>query len=454
MINRVAILLLSLLILTGCTTDNSKNSNSQTDDKVKQEWSDWIKNNHSPIASCTSDDFSDLGFLATVLNNRDIVQLGESGHGVKEFNQMKVRLIKYLHQNLGYSVIAFESSIFACHRAYRTIDKYSHEDLMRRSIFGVWYTDEVIELFKYIKETQNSSNPLILTGFDTQISGSADKERPHYLKELIRTVDSDYADEVYQKDYEFMNYSKQHGYNKYTEWVKENQQSLETFYLNLNKFLEDNRDRLIQGDVSAVDMDILIQSAWATSKFVIQIASEGEFRYATRDKGMADNFTFLKNSIYKNRKIMVWAHNFHIRHNQPSIVGDVLKVKTMGYWLNQRFKDSLYTIELYMYQGKAADNGKNIYDIQPHQARSLEKILNETGLDYVFSDLLNQKQVEGNSWMFEQIYAKSWGTRDMQFNPSTQFNGVILIKTVNPPSYYSFSGRSAEYTLPEDLNRE
>ena len=47
------------------------------------------------------------------------MQLGESGHGVAEFNHAKVRLIKFLHQQMGFDVIAFESGLFECFNADR-----------------------------------------------------------------------------------------------------------------------------------------------------------------------------------------------------------------------------------------------------------------------------------------------------------------------------------------------
>ena len=81
---------------------------------VKPEWVRWIIQNHNPIRSLFCDDFSDLQFLKPLLENKRIVQLGESSHGVAQFNQAKVRLIKFLHQECGFDIIAFESPIFGC----------------------------------------------------------------------------------------------------------------------------------------------------------------------------------------------------------------------------------------------------------------------------------------------------------------------------------------------------
>jgi erythromycin esterase len=76
----------------------------------------WLKDHHYPLRSIVFDkDFSNLVFLKEQLAGQRIVQLGESSHGVREFNLLKVRLIKYMHKELGFNVLAFESGMLPCH---------------------------------------------------------------------------------------------------------------------------------------------------------------------------------------------------------------------------------------------------------------------------------------------------------------------------------------------------
>ena len=83
----------------------------------------WLAENHRPIRSISFDgDFSDIEFLAQELEGKRIVQLGESSHGTAEFSAVKVRVIKYLHEQLAYNVIAFESSIAGCHIQDQDLD--------------------------------------------------------------------------------------------------------------------------------------------------------------------------------------------------------------------------------------------------------------------------------------------------------------------------------------------
>ena len=49
--------------------------------------------------------------LNEILKNKKIVSLGENLHGVKEYNSTKLELIKYLHEELGFNVLAIESDV-------------------------------------------------------------------------------------------------------------------------------------------------------------------------------------------------------------------------------------------------------------------------------------------------------------------------------------------------------
>jgi hypothetical protein len=63
----------------------------------------WLQANHTKMRSLVVDsDFSDLEPLRTQLAGRRLVLLGESSHGSREFNLAKLRLVKFMHQQLGY----------------------------------------------------------------------------------------------------------------------------------------------------------------------------------------------------------------------------------------------------------------------------------------------------------------------------------------------------------------
>lgn len=109
--------------------------------------------------------------LKPLLHDKRIVFLGESSHGVAEFNLAKTRIIQFLHQERGYNVLAFESGMGNVMNAQGQIDKQAAQQTMKDAIFGVWWTKETLPLFEYAKTTQQTDQPLALAGFDIQQQG-------------------------------------------------------------------------------------------------------------------------------------------------------------------------------------------------------------------------------------------------------------------------------------------
>src|SRR5690606_5099221 len=95
----------------------------------------------------------------------------------------------------------FESSLFECDRAGRLPSAAPDAAaLMRSCIFGVWYTEELVPLFEYIRETEGTDRPLRLTGVDVQTSSSSAGTRSAFLRDVVGTIDTAYARSVYEQD--------------------------------------------------------------------------------------------------------------------------------------------------------------------------------------------------------------------------------------------------------------
>lgn len=435
-----------ILMISACSVYEGENP--KTVERVKLKfWSDWIKTNHNTITSIESDDtdYSDLMFLESILNGKNLVQLGENCHGVSEFNKVKVRLIKFMHEVLGYQVIAFESSIFECNMAQLNIKDLSPEELMRSSIFGVWYCDETIELFNYIKSTQSTNNPLILAGFDVQRSSTIGlAERSNIYHDLVSKIDPDYAASVLEKDKEFLS-----NVNK-KEWLIENRDLYIDFYKTLYEWIDLHMNTLVKLSPDKTVLPLIMrQTAWSMKPYIECSVEYGrndvtEY-YSIRDLGMATNVKFLKEQLYPGKKIMVWAHNGHIQNNETNIKGGgpIAKAKNMGHWLSRWFSEEIYTIGLFMYKGQVSSTNRWVYSLGTYETNSLESIFAETNKEYVFLDLQNLTEVIGNSWAFEYITSTEWEDRgereDEILIHKDHYNGIIFIRNVTPPAYLPYS---------------
>lgn len=67
-------------------------------------------------------DFSKLEFLKFELEKAEIVLLGEPSHS-PQYYDIKIQLVKYLHEQLNFDVLAFESGLYQMETANSEIKK-------------------------------------------------------------------------------------------------------------------------------------------------------------------------------------------------------------------------------------------------------------------------------------------------------------------------------------------
>jgi len=399
----------------------------------------WMLANHETVRSLTSEEFCDLEFLAPILEGKTLVQLGESGHGVGEFDQAKVRLIKYLHEELGFDVIAFESSVYECFKAGREAGTLSAANVMFNSIFGVWHAEETLELFEYIKRTQATDRPLTLAGFDIQISSYSGVEGRHrFLGDVVARLDPGRAQMTAILDSTFVLMFRQ-GSTQFESFINSAGDTYRAFYEDLVDFFDASADTLrsLYTDDPLIPL-VARQTAWSMIHFIDEYKYLHDYNALIyiRDSAMAENVDFLVDQAYPGEKIIIWAHNFHIRHkNEETYHPYDYNKETMGAWVAERHRPYLYTVGLYMYRGSAATNSREIYDVYPTLQGSLEGIMYRARKKYVFVDMLGESDEPGNSWMFDAISAKSWGVSGVRMVPRDQYDAILFIDTVHPPHY-------------------
>lgn len=108
---------------------------------------DWLRKNAIQIRSVSPEDrdFSDLQPLRAILKDKQVVLLGEQSHGDGAVFLAKTRLIQFLHEEMGFDVLAFESGLFDCRKAWEALQAGEEPKMaMRRGIFGIWGMSEQV----------------------------------------------------------------------------------------------------------------------------------------------------------------------------------------------------------------------------------------------------------------------------------------------------------------------
>jgi erythromycin esterase len=142
---------------------------------------EWLRHNAIVVRSIHPNDtnFVDLAPLIERIGRARIVLLGEQTHADGATFLAKTRIIRFLHERMGFGVLAWEASLFAREQmetALQRAEPWPHvSDLC---LFRIWArSGHVRPVFEYSRETHATRGPLVMAGFDIQGSGSNYSER-------------------------------------------------------------------------------------------------------------------------------------------------------------------------------------------------------------------------------------------------------------------------------------
>ncbi|MEK4360170.1 erythromycin esterase family protein [Paenibacillus sp. FSL M7-1455] len=413
------------------------------------------KANIREIKSLTSEDYKDLAFLKPILKDKTVVSLGENFHRVAEYSSMKTRLIKYLHEELGFDVIAFESGLGDSFMTYENAGTLSSKEMMERSIFPVWHSKETLALFDYIKQQRSKGKPLYLAGYDMQFTSAY---LTQWIAEWIAEVDPQRGRDYFQFELQAMTdyykvineYGLDNGNTpKAKQEIQKVKDQYEPQYKALIQFIKENKKQLAAAyPENPRIVDVAVKTLEDRIKFIEMGLYDTKESYEFRDRIMADNVEWLTKVMYPGKKVILWAHNDHLAKNTSK-----MSVKEQGKWINsftsmgellhKKLKDKEYVIGLYMNSGRASTiTTQQIFQIKPMPKGSLEQLMMGSGYKIAFADLSkHQTPNKNNAWMFKPIYAAEDGMTSeiiepmaMRFVPKEQYDGIIVFDKVKEPT--------------------
>lgn len=365
---------------------------------------DWLLKNAVAIHSldATSDDFSDLEPLADAIGNARVVQLGEPSHGAGTAFLAKARLVKFLHQRLGFDVLIWESGFYDVSLAQAGM-RGSDDALTaaRRGLFSLWTeASEARAVFEYVKSSQSSPRPIDLAGFDMQTTANESVGR--YGPELqafttglrdptlrerataLAATATDARQQLFRSGFK----SRQD-----FDTLSESAQTLRALIQSHRSAFDTVRGVTYVSFIERTIINVLADAAQRLE--AAQSSNTTPERENRRDALNAENVRWLLNEQYARRKAVIWAHNVHVMRAwySPDFHDVHLKpgphdMKPTGVYLAQWLGRDLYTIGLTTYEGdEGLAVGGPVTPIPAAPNGSLESLLHAQKLPFAFLDL-------------------------------------------------------------------
>lgn len=280
-----------------------------------------------------SKEYTDLQFLNNELQGKQLVMLGEITHMYGNVFEMKSRIVEYLHQELGYSTIAMEASMYDL---WLLNKKGFTPKNFNDSIWGVWSsTKEFQRLVNYIDR-----NNIKVIGFDSQFNNNIPKFIDgffNYIKTNKINVSLNENDLAILIEGVLEATSFDETDIKFSNFDKELNRIINT--ISKLKFTEQNYYWLqFSKNILACSKDAFY------NKKEILTTDFGNKNHNFRDAQMADNIISYMHRN-PNEKVICWADNIHVINDYSSINKPILKdFISMGTHIKKELKDNVYSL--------------------------------------------------------------------------------------------------------------
>ncbi|HWM89273.1 MAG TPA: erythromycin esterase family protein [Thermoanaerobaculia bacterium] len=401
----------------------------------------WVAEHAVAVRSIdpADEDFSDLMPLVQVIGKARVVQLGEATHGDGATFLAKGRLIRFLHQVMGFDVLAWESGFFDVRRLDAALrGGLPSAEAARRGLYLAWQNQETMATLEYVRASQGTDRPIDVVGFDCRVSRDESRAElfPKMVFDFFDRLDPSLISKNEREDFTTMSV----GLLPADYYYKP---GLRSFNRELPRRLVETIDRRraeLVVHFPPREIDYVRQSlvSFLAMDRALGPGDKPAFSQGyTRDTAMAENLLWWLNGPLKERKVVVWAHNYHVMNDlylrtaSPG-VAPVREAKSpieggpMGRFLKDELGSDLYTIGFDSHGGSTlGEEGKDV----PVVPGFLETLLHAAGLPLLFLDL---SRLPTDHWLRSPLTGSFYFHEPHPANWSRVFDGIFFVDTQKP----------------------
>jgi erythromycin esterase len=302
----------------------------------------------------------DLSILKTIVQNSQIVCLGESRHDISEQFKLKNKLVKYLIEELGFRTFVLEASLPYSNQLnnyLRTGNGNLEQIMAEMPGWFLWDTQELQELLVWIKEfNEQTEDKVSFYGFDIVAPNNGYEQIFDYL----RSVNEAKYNQIKNDDFGRETINDKHWPSTLEQFasISEERQLIAGKNIDeLYQHLEEEETAYIN-KTSKEEYQWILTLAYSAKEAIRMFTTTDRIEMGLiRDNAMANICKWI---INKEGRTIVWAHNVHIAKSEftMSMFPDQ-KIKGMGAILSDEFNDKMISVGGTFGKGEFENEGRS-----------------------------------------------------------------------------------------------